>query len=203
MFFFHPGGSRLGQLRLREIEDVPALPARRQLGEGSLQLALAASFDSNSSGSSRSSVFELHLQSGTLDLDRLAHVRFHGLLEFGHVSDAREPDLPGRLHVLRLLNEDAFGVPQGRALVKQDGAVLLEAVDERDVPCVERVARLAPLQVLGQPAVEEDRAELLELRARLSCRFRNASTLGFIGDLSISGTYELSVLPQGRAPMEG
>ncbi len=136
--------------------------------KAALNLAFAASLDSNSSGSSRSSVFLNCTFSPARSISiACAHVGLHRLLELGHLLDAREPDLPGRLHVLGLLNEDAFGVLEQRALVKQDGAVLLEAVDERDVLAVERVARLTPLQVFGQPAVEQDLAELLELSAPL------------------------------------
>ncbi len=139
-------------------------------------------------------LLERHLQPRALDLDRLAQVGLQRLLEPGHVLDAREPDLPGRLHVLGLLNEDALGVLEQRALVKQDGAVLLEAVDERDVLAVERVARLAPLQIFGQPAVEEDLAELLELRAPLVLPLQKRIHLGVHRRSPASGGVPVPVL---------
>ena len=164
---------------LREMEDVRPLPTRRQRGEGRLQLGIRGELGLELLGQlDVLGLLELHLQPSALDLDRLAHVGLDRLLELGHLLDAREPDLPGRLHVLGLLNEDAFGVLEQRALVKQDGAILLEAVDERDVLAVESVARLAPLQVFGQPALKEDLAELLELRAPLVLLLQKRIHLG-------------------------
>src|SRR5471032_641019 len=70
--------------------------------------------------------------------------------------DARKADLPGRLHILGLRNEDTLLVFQQRTLEKQNRAILLESMYQNDVLAVQRVTGHAPLQFFTELAVENN-----------------------------------------------
>jgi hypothetical protein len=90
------------------------------------------------------------------------NIRFQDGFHVNDFSYIGEPNLAGRLHILRLLDENAFRILQQGALEKQKRAVVLEDMDQDDVAFLKRVARTAPLQFFGQRAVKNDRSQLLQ-----------------------------------------
>jgi len=58
-----------------------------------------------------------------------------------------------------LLNQDAFGIFHNRAFMEEDGDVLLEGMEEEYILIVEGVARVHPLEVLGQISAEGNLAQ--------------------------------------------
>jgi hypothetical protein len=64
--------------------------------------------------------------------------------------------------MLRLLDQDAFGVAQERALEEQQRTVFLEAMYQNNIASLVTVTGTTPFQVFIQLAFEDDLPELLK-----------------------------------------
>jgi hypothetical protein len=93
-------------------------------------------------------------------IDRV-HVRgFEHRFHLDDFSKIGEPNLTCGLHVLRLLDENTFGILQQSAIEKQKRTIFLKPMNNNDIPAFMRVARLAPLQLFGQLTLENDPSQL-------------------------------------------
>ena len=98
-----------------------------------------------------------------------------GVGQPGHVVDRGEPDAASRARVRPLLLEHASRVVQQGALEEHQGEEVVHLLEDDDVPALVAVAGLAPLDLLGQPAAEQDRPQLghlLRPLLRPRCRHR-------------------------------
>jgi len=102
---------------------------------------------------------QLHLLPGPLVGDGLLDEGLELRAALRDVRGAGEAHLPGALHVLGLLHQLPLRVLQQRTLVEEHRAIVVEAVHQEDVLPLEGVAGVAPLQLLGEAAVQGDGAQ--------------------------------------------
>ena len=110
-------------------------------------------------------LLHLHRSARPLDRDGLAQITFDGLHFRIDVRQTDESDLPGGLHILRLLNKDAIGVLEQGTFHEEQSAVVLEAMDQDDVSSIDVVAGLAPLQFFVESSSEAQLAKRSKLRS--------------------------------------
>ncbi len=179
-------GSRLRLLRAREVEHVGPPPARRQRVEGLRELAILLQHARQLLRQCELALrLEVDGEPGLLHRDRLLRVGLHHRLL--DLRLAAELEAQRRLRVLALAAQQPVRVLEQRALEEHQGAVLLERLDDGDVGAREEEARLAPLEVLVETGLEEDRPQLPDLAAP---RLRTADERIDLGTLRAHRTAE-------------
>src|SRR5579862_5270999 len=83
--------------------------------------------------------FLLYLGAGLLQRDGLLDVGLYCRFLSFDIGKRSEPDLPRRLYILGLLNEDSLGILEQSALHEKQSAVILEAMDQDHVAGIEIV----------------------------------------------------------------
>jgi hypothetical protein len=159
-----PRGSSLRLLRACEMQDVGPLSPGGQGIEGFREPAVLLQ---DLGQLLRNLELALRLindfKPGFLHCDGLPNIGLHhGLC---NLSLTGELQAHCRLCVLSLTAEQAVGVMEQGAFEEHEGAVRFEGLDDGHVRPLERVAGLAPLKVFVEPAIQEDRPQLLDLSA--------------------------------------
>ncbi len=161
------------------MEEVGSLPSRRQCVERGFQSWDFIQFGLKFIGHREiGSLFQLHSQAGFFHINGFVDIGFQDGFLPDDFANTGEPNLTPGLHILRLLDQNALGIFQQRAFEKQQRTVLLKSVDNNDVFLVNRVTGLTPFQFFGQPAVENDRPQLLKLFVPFFGFLENSINLG-------------------------
>jgi hypothetical protein len=182
--FLYPRDTGLRLFRPGEVEQVCPLPSRRKRFEGFPQGAvLVEAFPEFLRYRKVFRFFPFNFLPRYRDLDRLADAVAYRCFLFGYFGKVREADLAPGLYLVRLRDEDAVRIFQERAVDEKDRAVFLEAVDQRDVPPVKRIARLSPFEIFGQIEIEHDRPEFPELGLPCIAIGKKSVNIGFHGVL--------------------
>lgn len=185
---FDAGGAGRGLLRAREVEQIAFLPAWCQSMEsfGEFGVIIESLLKLDRDGKIRNA-FHRHFSAGfrqghclpDIDLDRRS-LR-------GDLCKRRESDLSCGLNVPGLLNKNAFGILEQRALHEEQGAVLLEAVNQDDLAAFQIVASLTPFEFLMEA---RSQAQLTE-----GGKFRAPAPLALVdfGDQWVHSSFRICV----------
>lgn len=142
------------------MQEVGALPTRRQRGKGFFQCGERVQFAAKFFGNVEFfGLFQRHFQAGFFRFDSRADVRLQDGFHVGYLLNAGEADLASRLGIFCLRDEDVLRILQQRSFEEQECTVRIESMDQDDVAVADGVAGLAPLQLFRQATVQNDRPQ--------------------------------------------
>ena len=129
--FFHARGASRRLFRPGEMQQITFLPSEGERMKGFSQIRVIIQTLLKLLGHIElCHASHRHLGAGFLNCNDLPDVCLNRRFLLVDLRKRSKPDLPRGLHILGLLNEDALRVFQQSAFHEQQGAIILEAVDQ-------------------------------------------------------------------------